>query len=79
MRPFVPKALEQAAFGLILTCFMTFVVAGISTLLAVGAAAPGFAGLWFKAWMSSWAVAFPAILVFAPLVRRILRRIVVEA
>lgn len=78
MRPFVPKRFEQAAFGLLLTCFMTFVVAGISTLLAVGGSTPGFVGLWFAAWMSSWAVAFPTILVIGPVVRRILRRIVIE-
>lgn len=78
MRPFVPKRFEQAAFGLLLTCFMTFVVAGISTLLAVGISAPGFLTLWFAAWMSSWAVAFPVILFVAPLVRRILKGIVIE-
>lgn len=78
MRPFVPKRFEQAAFGLLLTCFMTFVVAGISTLLAVGIGAPGFLWLWFAAWMSSWAVAFPVILVVGPMVRRILKRIVIE-
>jgi len=78
MRPFVPKRFEQAAFGLLLTCFMTCVVAGISTLLAVGGSAPGFMGLWFAAWMSSWAVAFPAILIIAPMVRRILKRIVID-
>jgi hypothetical protein len=79
MRPFVPKRFEQAAFGLLLTCVMTFVVAGISTLLAVGVSAPGFLGLWFVAWMFSWAVAFPTILVVGPLVRRILKRIVIES
>jgi hypothetical protein len=76
MRPFVPRRFEQAAHGLLLTCFMTFVVAGISTLLAIGAGDPGFLWLWFVAWMSSWAVAFPTILLVAPLVRRILTRVV---
>ena len=76
MKPFVPKRLEPILFGLLLTWFMTFVVSGISTLLAVGMSDPGFLALWFKAWMSSWAVAFPAVLVVAPFVRLILRRIV---
>lgn len=78
MQAFVPKRFEQAAFGLLLTCFMTFVVAGVSTVLAVGVAAPGFIGLWFKAWMYSWVIAFPAILVVGPLVRKILKRIVIQ-
>jgi len=30
-----------------------------------------------SAWIPSWAVAFPAVLLVAPLVRRILKRIVV--
>lgn len=76
MTPFVPRRLEPILFGLLLTWFMTFVVSGISTLLAIGAAAPDFLSLWFRAWMSSWAVAFPAVLVVAPFVRFILRRIV---
>lgn len=63
-------------FGLLLTWFMTLIVSGISTVLAVGASAPGFLALWFGAWVSSWAVAFPSVLVVAPLVRRILHRIV---
>jgi len=76
MVPFVPKRLEQIAFGLFLTFFMTFIITGISTLLVAGVGAPGFLTLWFRAWMSSWAVAFPAVLVVAPFVRRILRVIV---
>ncbi len=76
MAPFVPKRLEPVAFGLFLTFFMTFIITGISTVLVAGVDVPGFAALWFRAWMSSWAVAFPAVLVVAPFVRRILRVIV---
>lgn len=79
MGPFIPKRFEPVLFGLLLTWFMTFVVSGISTLLAVGASVPDFLGIWFKAWMSSWAVAFPAVLVVAPFVRLILRRVVVNS
>ncbi|MEO3387204.1 DUF2798 domain-containing protein [Mesorhizobium sp. CAU 1741] len=78
MRPFVPKRVEQVAFGFLLTCFMTFIVSGIATFLAIQRVDAGFASLWFTAWMSSWAVAFPSVLVVAPLVRRILRRIVID-
>ena len=77
MRPFVPKRLEPVVVGRLLAGLMTRIVSGISTVLAVGASASGFMVLWFGAWMSSWAVAFPAVLVVAPLVRRILHRIVV--
>ena len=77
MKPFLPARFEHIAFGLLLSCFMTFFVAGISTVMAVGAQAEGFLWLWFKAWMTTWAIAFPIILFVAPFVRRILHRIVI--
>lgn len=76
MKPFLPKKSEPIVFGLLLTCLMTFFVAGISTALAVGIANPNLFGLWFKAWMPSWAVAFPVILFVGPIVRRILQTII---
>ncbi len=76
MKPFLPKRYEHYAFGLLLSGMMSFMVSGISTALAKGVGA-GFPLLWFSAWMPSWAVAFPTVLFVAPLVRRILSRIVV--
>lgn len=77
MRPFLPKRLEPIAFGLLLSGFMSLLVSGLSTASALSLA-PGFLQAWMWAWAKSWAVAFPAVLVIAPLVRRILRVIVVE-
>ena len=76
MRPFVPKRLEPVAFGLLLSGLMSLLVSGVSTALAIGLGA-GFATAWIGAWLPSWAIAFPAVLVVAPLVRRTLARIVV--
>lgn len=76
MTPFVPKRLEPIAFGLLLSGMMSLLVSGLSTALAVGLA-DGFFGFWLRARLSSWAVAFPAVLLVAPFVRRILRRIVI--
>jgi hypothetical protein len=78
MSGFLPKRHEHIAFGFVLTFMMTFVVAGISTILAVGLSDPALMRLWFRAWMSSWVVAFPAILVLAPLTRRIVARFVIR-
>lgn len=78
MKHFIAKKHEPIAFGFLITLLMTFFVAGISTILAVGIDAPGLPGLWFRAWMSSWAVAFPVILFVGPVVRRILKRIIRE-
>ncbi len=75
MRRFLPRRLEPIAFGLMLTCIMTFSVSGLSTVLATGVHA-GLPLLWLRAWMSSWAIAFPIVLFVAPFVRRVLDRIV---
>lgn len=76
MKPFIPAKLEHMAFGLLLSCFMSFLISGVSTLLATGIV-PGVLGAWLSAWLSSWALAFPSVLVVAPFVRRVLHRLVV--
>ena len=78
MKPFVPKRLEPVAFGLLLSGLMSALVSGLSTALVVGIV-PGFLFLWLKAWLSSWALAFPSVLVVAPIVRKIPHRIVKTA
>jgi hypothetical protein len=78
MTPFLPKRAEPIAFGLLLSGMMSFIVSGISTIIAIGATMD-LPLRWLLAWMPSWAVAFPAVLVVAPFVRRILRQIVRES
>lgn len=75
MQPFLPKWLEPYAFGLLLSGMMSFLVSGMSTALAVGLHGD-FPLQWLSAWLPSWAVAFPSVLIVAPFVRRILARIV---
>ena len=75
MKPFLPKRLEFYAFGLLLSGMMSFLVSGISTALAAGVDAE-FPLKWILAWLPSWSIAFPSVLVVAPFVRRILGRIV---
>lgn len=64
-------------FGLLLSGLMSLVVSGIATVRAIGMV-DAFPGLWMSAWLSSWLVAFPTVLVVAPLVRRIVARLVRE-
>jgi hypothetical protein len=47
---------------------------GVATLNAAGLT-DGFAALWLAAWYKSWTVAFPTILVVAPLTRRLVARL----
>ncbi|MBL8521272.1 MAG: DUF2798 domain-containing protein [Betaproteobacteria bacterium] len=60
---------EPVVFGLILSGLMSLLVSGISTLRAAGPSA-GFLTLWLQAWLTSWLVAFPTVLVVAPVARR---------
>lgn len=52
---------------------MSLIVSGVATLRALGVV-PGFFGLWMSAWVSSWLIAFPSVLVMAPVVRRLVAR-----
>lgn len=49
---------------------MSCIVSGISTFNGVGAS-PQFIELWLGAWLISWVVAFPTLLMVLPLVRKI--------
>lgn len=61
--------------GFILSGIMTVIISGISTLLALGPGAEMLAR-WPVAWISSWMVAFPTVLIVLPIVRRLVSRIV---
>lgn len=78
MTPFVPQRYEHVAFALLLSAIQTFIITGISLILTVGLTAE-LPAIWLRAYLSSWIVAFPGVLVIAPVVRRILRRIVRSA
>jgi len=60
---------------LILSVIMTCIVSCVSILRTTGIH-PGFIKLWAGAWGMSWLIAFPALLVFMPLVRRLVGRLV---
>ncbi len=71
----LPARLAPILFGFLLSGLMSFVVSGISTFRALGLP-EGFLAIWMGNWAFSWAVAFPTVLVVAPMVRRIVARIV---
>lgn len=66
----LPARYGAVVMPLVLSVVMTFVVSGISTLMAVGLVAE-LGWRWANAWAVSWAVAFPTLLLVLPLVRRI--------
>jgi len=61
-------------FALILSCVMTLLVSGLSTWRAVGPS-PTLTQLWLGAWLTSWSIAFPLVLVIAPLTRRLVEKL----
>ena len=70
----IPARFAPVLFGLILSGLMSSLVSGIATLRAVGLV-QGIGGLWLGNWLSSWAVAFPAVLIVAPVTRRLVARL----
>ncbi len=70
----LPSRLAPVLFGALLSGLMSLVVSGVSTLRALGPI-DGFVSGWMTAWGMSWAIAFPAVLVIAPLVRKIVARL----
>lgn len=71
----LPARFMLPVTGLILSGIMTIVISGISTLLALGPGAE-FLARWPIAWLSSWVIGFPTVLVVLPIVRRLVARIV---
>lgn len=65
----LPRRFAPALFGLILSGLMSLLVSGISTYRAVGLIG-GYVTLWTGAWLTAWFVAFPVVLVVAPLARK---------
>ena len=69
----IPPRYAPIVFGLLLSGMMSFIVSCIATFRATGLV-DGFMGLWMSSWASSWLVAFPTVLVVAPLTRRLVAR-----
>ncbi len=73
---FSPK-FAPALFGFILSGLMSLLVSGIATYRAAGLA-PDFIGMWAAGWVTAWLVAFPVVLVVAPLTRRAVSALVAQ-
>lgn len=71
----LPVKYASKVMPLLLSIFMTCIVSLVSTLLAVGFTTE-LLGLWPQAWLMSWLVAFPTLLMVLPVVQRLTRFIV---
>ncbi|KIN75353.1 DUF2798 domain containing protein [Sulfitobacter noctilucae] len=71
----IPARFASVVFGFILSGLMSFLVSGIATIRTAGVP-PDLLSLWVGAWVPSWLIAFPAVLVVAPLTRRLVGKLV---
>lgn len=71
----MPARYAPILFGFILSALMSFMVSGIATFRNAGLV-DGFFSLWIGAWLPSWLIAFPVVLVVAPVARRLVGLVV---
>lgn len=67
--PKLPARYASVVMPLLLSIFMTCIVSMISTFRSLGAD-PHFVRIWLGAWLISWAIAFPTLLLALPIVRK---------
>lgn len=73
----IPKRFAPLLFAFLLSGLMSLLVSGITTWRTAAGSA-GIVDLWISAWLTAWLIAFPAVLVTAPLVKWIVDRVTVE-
>jgi len=73
--PKLPARYASLVLPFFLTCVMTCVVSGISTLRVAGLG-PGVLGTWMVSWAMSWTVAYPTMLLVLPTVKRVVAALV---
>lgn len=71
----MPPRFAPILFGFVLSALMSFIVSGIATVRNAGLV-DGFLNLWINAWIPSWIIAFPTVLIVAPMARRLVGMLV---
>jgi TM2 domain-containing membrane protein YozV len=71
----MPARYAPIVFGFILSALMSFLVSGIATFRNAGLV-DGFINVWISAWLPCWLIAFPVVLVVAPIARRLVGMLV---
>jgi len=71
----IPKKYAQIVFSLILSGLMSLLVSGITTVRTAGLHDQTL-GLWLSAWLPAWMVAFPSVMVVAPLTQKLVAMLV---
>lgn len=66
----LPVRYFQQVFGLFMALFMSFLMSGAITALNIGLP-PDFLSRWMHSWSIAFIIAYPAILIVAPIARRL--------
>lgn len=66
----LPARAAPFLFGALLSMIMVALLSGLLLLRREGLH-PGFVALWAESFLATWPVAFPTVLVVAPVVRRL--------
>ena len=73
----IPAKYGQAPFIFIVSICMSGVVSGVSVLNTAGFVDALFS-LWMTSWLKSCIIAFPSLLIIAPLVRRFVDSLLIK-
>ena len=71
----LPVRVFQPVFGLFMATFMSFLMSGAITALNIGFP-PDYLSRWMHSWGLAFMLAYPAILIVAPIARRLALRFV---
>ena len=71
----LPHRAGPILFGAMTSAVMSLLVSGVATWRALGLVSH-FLSAWLRAWVCAWPIAFAAILLFAPIARRIVAGLV---
>lgn len=71
----IPKKYGPMLFSLILSGLMSLLVSGIATFRAAGFV-DDVVSIWLSAWLTAWLIAFPSVMVVAPLTQKIVGALV---
>ena len=66
----LPAKYATIVMPLVLSIMMSGIISFVATVKAIGLP-PDLFRMWLQAWGVSWLIAFPAVMVVLPLVRRI--------
>ena len=73
----IPARFAPLVFSFLLSILMSCLVSGVAVLNTAGLG-DGFSNLWMTAWFKSWVIAFPSLLIIAPLVRQFVDSLLIK-